>query len=129
VQLRKQYVKKQHEFMFAMRRATEPHLVDQTPDDALRYQSVMFALIRALDKVRPCDSAPAAQSLTPSRPSPQGSQPTFWMWSPAFPAVLETLTSTLVSCLRVNKAFSGMLFTLFLVVVPNVARVSHDSGS
>lgn len=63
MQLRKQYVKKQHEFMFAMRRATEPHLVDQTPDDALRYQSVMFALIRALDKVRPCDTAPAAQIL------------------------------------------------------------------
>ncbi len=45
-------MKKQHEFAFAMRRATEPHLVNRTPDDALRYQSVMFALIRALDKVR-----------------------------------------------------------------------------
>ncbi|BDA49627.1 hypothetical protein COCOBI_14-2470 [Coccomyxa sp. Obi] len=50
VKLRKQYVQRQHEFVFALHRATEPHLVDRTPDDALRYQSVMFALIRALDK-------------------------------------------------------------------------------
>lgn len=53
VQLRKQYVQKQHEFVFALHRAKEPHLMDRSPDDALRYQSVMFALIRALDKVNP----------------------------------------------------------------------------
>ncbi len=51
MQLRMQYVQKQHEFVFALHRAKEPHMMDRTPDDALRYQSVMFALIRALDKV------------------------------------------------------------------------------
>lgn len=54
VKLRRQYVQKQHEFAFAMQRDTEPHMIERSPDDALRYQSVMFALIRALDKVRPC---------------------------------------------------------------------------
>ncbi len=53
VQLRKQYVQKQHELVSALHRAEESHLIDRTPDDALRYQSVMFALIRALDKVTP----------------------------------------------------------------------------
>ena len=53
-----QYVQLQREWVYKMRHVIEPHALDRTPDDSLRYQSVMFALVRALDKV-----------LTPPPPS------------------------------------------------------------
>ena len=31
-----------------------PALLERTPDDSLRFQSVMFAIVRALDKVGHC---------------------------------------------------------------------------
>lgn len=45
------YVQLQREWVYKMRHVIEPHALDRTPDDSLRYQSVMFALVRALDKV------------------------------------------------------------------------------
>jgi hypothetical protein len=54
-----QYVKVQRQWVYRMRHVLEPHALDRTPDDSLRYQSVMFALIRALDKV----SVPHGRSI------------------------------------------------------------------
>ena len=47
--LRKAYIKRHHEFIAAVESCTT---LERTPDDSLRFQSVMFSLVRALDKVR-----------------------------------------------------------------------------
>ena len=53
--LRRAYIKRHHEFLISVKSCTS---LERTPDDSLRYQSVIFSLIRALDKVR--------RSLAPS---------------------------------------------------------------
>jgi len=58
VELRKAYIHRQHEHVFAMKRSKEPHLLERSPDDALRFQSVCFSLACALDKVRPDSPRP-----------------------------------------------------------------------
>ncbi len=52
--LRKAYIRRHHEFIASMEDA--PALLERTPDDSLRFQSVMFAIVRALDKVGYCFS-------------------------------------------------------------------------
>ena len=49
VALRRAYIKRHHEFLISVKSCTS---LERTPDDSLRYQSVIFSLIRALDKVR-----------------------------------------------------------------------------
>ena len=51
---RKAYIRRHHEFIAAL--ADAPALLEGTPDDSLRFQSVMFAIVRALDKVGCCVS-------------------------------------------------------------------------
>ncbi len=46
--LRKAYIKRHHEFIASVETGKT---LERTPDDSLRYQSVTFSLVRALDKV------------------------------------------------------------------------------
>ena len=52
VELRKAYIKRSHEFAATLQRGEKGLRNERTPDDAMRYQSVMFALAKALDKAR-----------------------------------------------------------------------------
>ena len=62
VALRKAYIKRHHEFIASIETAAS---LERTPDDSLRYQSVTFSLIRALDKVA---IAPPFLPACPCRP-------------------------------------------------------------
>ncbi len=54
VEAREAYMRRSHEFAVGLlAHEGGRQLTERTPDDALRYQSVMFALAKALDKVRP----------------------------------------------------------------------------
>ena len=46
--LRRAYIKRHHEFIASVQKCTT---LERTPDDTLRFQSVTFSLVRALDKV------------------------------------------------------------------------------
>ena len=50
MQLREQYVQAQRVYVGGLQRGDAPCFAERTPDDAVRFQSIMFALTCALDK-------------------------------------------------------------------------------
>ncbi len=72
--LRKAYIRRHHEFTASVETGAT---LERTPDDSLRYQSVTFSLIRALDKV----------AITFALPSPE-----FFGCIPLLPPDCHTLS-------------------------------------
>ena len=60
VELRQAYIRRSHEFAGTLRRGEKGARNERTPDDAMRYQSVMFALSKALDKAGASSMFPLA---------------------------------------------------------------------
>ena len=54
VRLREAYLRVQHSANVEMAAGTDPYMRMRTPDDSIRYQSTIYALVRLLDKVVLC---------------------------------------------------------------------------
>ena len=50
VRLREAYLRVQHSANVEMAAGTDPYMRMRTPDDSIRYQSTIYALVRVLDK-------------------------------------------------------------------------------
>ncbi len=51
LRLREAYLRVQHSANAEMSAGTDPYMRSRTPDDSIRYQSTIYALVRVLDKV------------------------------------------------------------------------------
>jgi hypothetical protein len=64
VELRKAFIRRSHEFAATLQRGEKGARNERSPDDAMRYQSVMFAMSKALDKARARACCCAVASLS-----------------------------------------------------------------